>query len=249
MSLREVLINELKDLYSAENQLVKSLPKTAKATNSPELKQIFLTHLDETKNQVERLKQVFELLGKKATGKHCSGMEGAIDEVKEALEEDEEGALYDAGIIGGAARVEHYEIAGYTCAIAMAKQLGETEITGLLTQTLSEELNTSKLVMGVAKTILKEAYLMEPDEKKAPEKKPKNAKEKLSEEESEEDEQDAEEGMNESAEEAMNSADDAKSKAVQAKDDQEDSEKSSKKAAATKQSANKSTKKKSSKKK
>ncbi len=102
MSLREVLLDELKDLYSAENQLVKALPKTARATNSPELKQIFLSHLDETKGQVERLKQVFEILGKKPTGKHCSGMEGAIAEVKEALEEDSEGAVFDCGIVGGA---------------------------------------------------------------------------------------------------------------------------------------------------
>ena len=244
MSLREVMINELKDLYSAENQLIKSLPKTAKETNSPELKQIFLNHLDETRNQIERLKRVFEIVGKKPTGKHCSGMEGAIDEVKEALEEDEEGAIYDAGIIGGAARVEHYEIAGYSCAIAMAKQLGETEIVGLLTQTLSEELNASKAVMGAAKMILKEAYLMEPDEKKTPEKKPKNAKEKLSEEESEEDETDAKEGMGKDAAESMKSADDAKDKKVQAEDDEEDSEKSARKAAATKASAKKSAKKK-----
>ena len=243
MSLREVMIDELKDLYSAENQLIKSLPKTAKATNSQELKQIFVNHLDETRNQVERLKRVFEILGKKPTGKHCSGMEGAIDEVKEALEEDEEGAVYDAGIIGGAARVEHYEIAGYTCAIAMAKQLGETEIVGLLTQTLSEEVNAAKAVMGAAKGILKQAYLMEPDEKKTPEKKPKNAKEQLSEQESEEDEQDAEEHMDESAEEATEGADDVKSKDVQAKDDEEDAEKSAKKSAATKASAKKSVKK------
>ena len=243
MSLREVMIDELKDLYSAENQLVKQLPKTAKAINSPELKSIFLNHLDETKTQVERLKRVFEILGKKPTGKHCSGMEGAIDEVKEALEEDEEGAIYDAGIIGGAARVEHYEIAGYSCVIASAKQLGETEIVGLLTQSLSEELAASKAVMGAAKMILKQAYLMEPDEKKTPEKKPKDAKQKLSEQDSEEDEQDAQEGMGESAEEAMNSADDVKDKRVQAEDDEEDAEKSAKKSAATKASAKKSTKK------
>ena len=243
MSLREVMIDELKDLYSAENQLIKALPKTAKATNSPELKQIFVNHLDETKNHVERLKRVFELLGKKATGKHCSGMEGAIDEVKEALEEDEEGAIYDAGIMGGAARVEHYEIAGYSCAIAMAKQLGETEIVGLLTQTLSDELNASKAVMGAAKTIFKQAYMMEPDEKKTPEKKPKDAKEKLSEQESEEDEAEAEEHEGESAEEMMDSADDAKDKRVQAKDDEEDAEKSAKKSAASKASAKKSAKK------
>ena len=243
MSLREVMIDELRDLYSAENQLIKSLPKTAKATNTPELKQLFLSHLDETKGQIERLKRVFEIIGKKPTGKHCSGMEGAIDEVKEALEEDEDGAIYDAGIIGGAARVEHYEIAGYHCAIAMAKQLGESEIVSLLTQTLSEELSMSKAVMGTAKMVLKQAYLMEPDEKKTPDKKPKNAKEKLSEEESEEDEHDAEEEMDESADEMMEGADDAKDEDAQAKDDQEDAEKSAKKSAAAKASAKKSAKK------
>ena len=151
MSLRQVLLDELKDLYSAENQLVKALPKTAKASNSPELKQIFLTHFNETKGHVERLKQVFEILGKKPTGKHCSGMEGAIDEVKEALEEDSDGASYDAGIIGAAARVEHYEIAGYTVSIAIARQLGEKDIVKLLTETLTEEQNAGRLVLNAAK--------------------------------------------------------------------------------------------------
>ncbi len=161
MSLRDVLIEEMKDLYSAENQLVKALPKTAKGTNSPELKQAFLNHLEETKGHVVRLQQAFQVLGKKAVAKHCKGMEGAIDEVKEALEEDEEGALLDAGIIGAAARVEHYEIAGYSACIAMAKTIGEAEVAGLLTQTLNEELNASKLVMTLAKGILKQAASQE----------------------------------------------------------------------------------------
>ena len=212
MSLREVLIDELKDLYSAENQLVKALPKTAKATNSSELKQIFVTHLDETKGHVERLKQVFEILGKKPTGKHCSGMEGAIDEVKEALEEDSEGAVFDTGIIGAAARVEHYEIAGYTVAIAIAKQLGEKDIVAILTQTLTEELNAGKLVMSAAKTILKEAFLEEGDDRQEPAKKAKTAKEKKSEADSKQDEAEAEPGMQESAEEAMNAEPPVKSK-------------------------------------
>jgi len=161
MSLRDVLVEELKDLYSAENQLVKALPKTAKGTNNPELKQAFLNHLEETKGHVVRLQQCFQTLGKKAVAKHCKGMEGAIDEVKEALSEDEEGALLDAGIIGAAARVEHYEIAGYTACIAMSKTLGETEVAGLLTETLNEELNASKLVMTLAKPILKQAAQQE----------------------------------------------------------------------------------------
>jgi ferritin-like metal-binding protein YciE len=161
MSLRDVLVEELKDLYSAENQLVKALPKTAKGTNNPELKQAFLDHLEETKGHVVRLQQCFQALGKKPVAKHCKGMEGAIDEVKEALGEDEEGALLDAGIIGAAARVEHYEIAGYTACIAMSKTLGETEVAGLLTQTLNEELNASKLVMTLARGILKQAATQE----------------------------------------------------------------------------------------
>ena len=161
MSLRDVLIDELKDLYSAENQLIKALPKTAKGTNNPELKQAFLNHLEETKGHVVRLQQCFETLGKKAVAKHCKGMEGAIDEVKEALAEDEEGALLDAGIIGAAARVEHYEIAGYTACIAMAKTIGEPNVVTLLTQTLTEEENAGKLVMTLAKGILKEANAQE----------------------------------------------------------------------------------------
>jgi ferritin-like metal-binding protein YciE len=200
MSLRDVLIDELRDLYSAENQLVKALPKTAKGTDSAELKQIFQTHLDETKGHVERLKQVFQMLGKKPTGKHCEGMEGAIKEVKEALEEDEEGALKDTMIIGGAARVEHYEIAGYTVAIAIAKQLGEKEIVATLTETLKEEQNAGKLVLNASKKILKDAAAEEDEDDeeakakspkaKAP-KTPKSAKEQESEMKSEQDEQEA----------------------------------------------------------
>ena len=205
MSLREVLLDELKDLYSAENQLVKALPKTAKAVESAELKQIFLTHLEETKGQVERLRQVFEILGKKPTGKHCKGMEGAIDEVKEAIEEDSEGASYDSGIIGGAARVEHYEIAGYSVAIGLAKQLGEKDIVALLIETLTEELNAGKLVMNASKAIFKQALDEEGDEDE-PEKKPKAANERKSEAQSKKDEADGKAGMGQSAEEAMNSA-------------------------------------------
>jgi ferritin-like metal-binding protein YciE len=191
MSLREVLIDELRDLYSAENQLVKALPKTVRGAESEQLKQIFTQHLAETKEQVERLKQAFQLLGKKPTGKHCSGMEGAIDEVKEALEEDEEGALFDAGLVGAAARVEHYEIAGYSASILIATTLGETEIVSLLKQTLAEEQNAAKLVMSAAKGILKQALAEEGDDQEVPEKKPKNAKEKKSEAESLKDERDA----------------------------------------------------------
>ena len=190
MSLREVLIDELKDLYSAENQQVKAMPKAVRSAETDELKQIFTTSLEQTKGQVERLKQVFEHIGKKATGKHCSGMEGAIDEVKEALEEDEEGAVFDAGLIGAALRVEHYEIAGYTAAVMMAKAIGEKEIVDLLTQTLNEEQATGKQLTSAGKNIFKQALAEEGNEDE-PEKKPKDAKERKSEKESEQDERDA----------------------------------------------------------
>jgi ferritin-like metal-binding protein YciE len=205
MSLRDVLIDELRDLYSAENQLVKALPKTAKGAESEALKQIFTEHLEQTKGHVERLKQVFEHLGKKPTGKHCNGMEGAIDEVKEALEEEEDGALLDAGIVGAAARVEHYEIAGYSAAIMIATTLGETEIVGLLKQTLTEEQNAAKLVMTAAKGILKQAYAQESDEPE-PDKKPKSAKEKNSEADSKKDEREAAKNLEESAVDAVAAA-------------------------------------------
>jgi ferritin-like metal-binding protein YciE len=139
MGLREVMLEELRDLYSAENQLVKALPKLSRAAEDDELKQAFSEHLEETTGQVERLKQVFSLLEEKPTGKHCDGMEGLIEEGKEAIDEEEEGEAYDIGLIGAAARVEHYEIAGYTAVIAMLKGLGLEEAAGPLAETLDEE--------------------------------------------------------------------------------------------------------------
>lgn len=248
MSLREVLLDELKDLYSAENQLIKALPKAAKAAETDELKQGLLAHIEDTRNQVERLKQIFGILGKKATGKHCSGMEGAIDEVKEALEEDSEGSVFDAGLIGATLRVEHYEIAGYSAAVLIAQTLGETEVVGLLKQTLAEEQNQAKLLISSGKSIFKKALSEEGDDKNEKEKKPKNAKEKLSEQQSEEDEQDAEEGVNQSAEESVQSADSKDDEQAKAEENDEDAEKANKKAAASKQTAKKAPAKKTTKK-
>jgi ferritin-like metal-binding protein YciE len=139
MGLHEVMLEELRDLYSAENQLVKALPKLTKAAEDEELQQAFSEHLEETKGQVERLKQVFSLLQEKPTGKHCNGMEGLVEEGKEAIDEEEEGEAYDIGLIGAAARVEHYEIAGYTAVIAMLKGLGFEEAADSLVETLNEE--------------------------------------------------------------------------------------------------------------
>jgi ferritin-like metal-binding protein YciE len=139
MGLHDVMLDELRDLYSAENQLVKALPKLAKAAQDEELQQSFSEHLEETTGQVERLKEVFSLLEEKPTGKHRKGMEGLIEEAKEAIDEKEEGEAYDIGLIAAAARVEHYEIAGYTAVIGMLKGLGLEEEAEPLVETLSEE--------------------------------------------------------------------------------------------------------------
>ncbi len=192
MSLKEVLIDELRDLYSAENQLVKSLPKSVKAISDPDMKANVKEHLEQTKGQVLRLREVFSHLGKKPTGQHCNGMEGCIKEVTEALEEDSEGALKDAGILGAALRVEHYEIAGYTAAIAIAKALKEKEIVALLTETLNEEKTAAKNVLSGAPAILKDALSQEDEEDdEDEEEEKKDPEEQESEKKSEEDEQEA----------------------------------------------------------
>jgi ferritin-like metal-binding protein YciE len=139
--LKELYIDELKDLYNAENQLVKALPKMAKASETPELKAGFEEHLEQTRGHVERLETIFSKLDENPKGKKCKGMEGLVEEGSEAIEEYE-GAVRDAALIGGAQRVEHYEIAGYGTVIAMAKQLGESEHARLLEQTLEEEKET-----------------------------------------------------------------------------------------------------------
>jgi ferritin-like metal-binding protein YciE len=157
MSLRDVLVDELRDLYSAENQLVKALPKMAMGSSSKGMKQLFTTHLEETKGQVERLKQIFKQLEEKPTGEHCKGMEGLIAEGQEQLQKDEEDALKDVAILGAALRVEHYEIAGYMAAIEIARQLGEDEIASLLTETLDEEQKASEKVFGQAKPLFADA--------------------------------------------------------------------------------------------
>jgi len=194
MSLQNVLIDELRDLYSAENQLVKALPKMAKAAGGAELQNLFTTHLEETKGHVERLKQVFEQLGKKATGEHCKGMEGLIEEGKDAMEKDEEGATKDVGLIGAALRVEHYEIAGYTAAIGIARTLGNTEVVSMLTETLNEEESASKKVLAQAKPTLAES-VSQGDEEEDDDAKPKTAKEKASDRKSKQDEVAARPGL------------------------------------------------------
>src|SRR5215213_5396878 len=129
--LEELLQDELKDLYSAENQIIKALPKMIKGAESAELKRAFERHLEETKRQVERLNQVGEELGMKMTGKRCKGMEGLIEEGKEMLEELDEENI-DAGLIGAAQKVEHYEIAAYGTARTHAEMLGMKKVARLL---------------------------------------------------------------------------------------------------------------------
>jgi ferritin-like metal-binding protein YciE len=138
-SLRQLYVDELKDLYSAEIQMVKALPKMAKAVSNDELRQTFEEHLRQTAEQVSRLERIFELLREKPTGKKCLGMEGLVKEGSETMQDKYGDSLKDAAIIGAAQRVEHYEIAGYGTARAFAELLGESEHVALIEQTLAEE--------------------------------------------------------------------------------------------------------------
>lgn len=157
MGLREVLTEELRDLYSAEKQLVKALPKIAKGVESDELRELITNHLEETKGHVERIAEACEILGEKPTGKACKGMQGLIEEGNEALEEDQEGPSFDVGICGGALRVEHYEIAGYSACIAIANALGLSDIADLLTETLNEEQAAADKITAAAESMMQEA--------------------------------------------------------------------------------------------
>lgn len=152
--LAELLVAELKDIYSAENQIVKALPKMVKGASAPELKRAFERHLEETRRQVERLNQIGELLDIKMTGKKCKGMEGLIEEGKELLEEDFDENAIDAGLIGAAQKVEHYEIAAYGTARTHATLLGYTKVARLLQQTLNEEEATDKKLTQLAERII-----------------------------------------------------------------------------------------------
>jgi ferritin-like metal-binding protein YciE len=138
-NLAELLEDELKDLYNAENQLVKALPKMAKKANSPTLQQAFSDHLEETQGHVKRLERIGELMQVKLRGKVCKAMQGLVEEGKEVLEEDGDPAVMDAALIGAAQRVEHYEIAAYGTARAIAEKMGEDRVASLLQETLDEE--------------------------------------------------------------------------------------------------------------
>jgi ferritin-like metal-binding protein YciE len=152
--LQDLFVDQLRDLYNAENQLVKALPKMAKAASNEELSQGFLDHLEETKGHVDRLKQIFDKLGKKPTGKVCKAMEGLIEEGKEAMEEDAAPDVMDASLIAAAQRVEHYEMAGYGTVRSFAKLLGDSESAKLLQQTLDEEGACDKKLTKLAESTI-----------------------------------------------------------------------------------------------
>jgi ferritin-like metal-binding protein YciE len=153
-SLQDLYLEELRDLYSAENQLLKALPKMAKAATNEKLQQAFTMHLDETRGHVERLEQIFDKLGEKAKGKKCKGMEGLVEEGKEMMEEADDDDVMDAGLISAAQRIEHYEIAGYGCARTYAKLLGDEQAARLLQQTLDEEGMTDKKLTQLAESTI-----------------------------------------------------------------------------------------------
>lgn len=138
-TLKELYVEELKDLYNAEGQLLKALPQMAAAATSPKLKAAFEEHLSQTEGHVQRLTQIFDGLGEKPTGKVCKAMKGLVAEGEEVIEEDGESHVKDAALIAAAQRVEHYEMAGYGSARSFAKLLGEKEAVALLQQTLDEE--------------------------------------------------------------------------------------------------------------
>jgi len=155
-SLKQLYIAELKDLYNAETQLVKALPKMAKAATSEELKAGFEEHLEQTKGHVQRLEQIFQSLDESPKGKKCAAMEGLVKEGSEVMDEFED-AVLDAALISAAQRVEHYEIAGYGTVIAFAELLGESEQQSLLSETLEEEKETDEKLTELSKEINAEA--------------------------------------------------------------------------------------------
>jgi ferritin-like metal-binding protein YciE len=156
-NLRELLVEELKDLYSAETQLTKALPKVAKNATDAKLKKAIESHLKETEGHVARLEQIFEQLDESPKGKTCEGMKGLITEADERIKEGGEPAVLDAGLIADAQRVEHYEISAYGSARTFANLLGENKIVQLLEATLKEEKAADEKLTSIAESINVEA--------------------------------------------------------------------------------------------
>jgi ferritin-like metal-binding protein YciE len=153
-SLQELYVEELKDLHSAETQLLTALPKMAKAASAPQLSKAFNDHLKETEGHVKRLETIFEKLGSSPKGKKCKAMEGLVEEGKETISEDADPSVKDAGLIAAAQRVEHYEMAGYGCVRTFAHLLGHDDAVQLLQKTLDEEGAADKKLTKLAETVI-----------------------------------------------------------------------------------------------
>lgn len=153
-TLRDLYTEQLKDLYSAETQLVDALPKMAKAASNPQLQRAFQEHLVQTKQHVQRLEQIFAQIGDKPKGQTCKGMEGLLKEGEEMIKMKGDSAAIDAGLIAAAQRVEHYEIAGYGCVRTYAAQIGDRQGAMLLQQTLDEEGTTDKRLTQLAEQVI-----------------------------------------------------------------------------------------------
>jgi ferritin-like metal-binding protein YciE len=156
-TVEDLLVEQIRDLYDAEKQLVRALPKMAKAASSDELRQAIEDHLEETTNQVQRLEQAFEQLDKTAKGKTCKAMKGLIEEGGEVIEEDSEAPINDLALIAAAQRVEHYEISAYGTARAMAKHIGEDQVASLLEETEDEEKAADQKLTEIAMGLMQDA--------------------------------------------------------------------------------------------
>lgn len=163
-NLREALVDEIKDLYNAEKQLTKALPKLAKASTSDELREAFESHLEETEGHVTRLERVFELLDEKPRGKHCAGIAGIIEEGSDMMQEDAEDSVMDAMLIAAGQRAEHYEIGAYGTCIAWAEALDLTEVAQVLGETLAEEKAADEKLTAIAESGINEAATAGADE-------------------------------------------------------------------------------------
>jgi ferritin-like metal-binding protein YciE len=152
-TIEKLFVDELKDLYSAENQITKALPKLAKASTSEDLRAAFESHLGETEEQIKRLEEIFTMLDVSPKGKTCVAMKGLLEEGSEVLEDTQEGAVRDAAMISAAQRVEHYEMAGYGSVRTYAELLGQDEIVALLSETLEEEKSADSKLTEISKSI------------------------------------------------------------------------------------------------
>lgn len=156
-TMKDLLLDELQDLYSAETQITKALPKMAKTSSNPELKQAFESHLKETEGHVQKLEKIFKQLNEKSKGKTCEGMKGLLKEGEERIKEGGEREVVDAGLISAAQRVEHYEIAAYGSARTFAEMLNESEVANLLSQTLEEEKSADQKLTRISQTVNRRA--------------------------------------------------------------------------------------------